>query len=612
MPHPALSAALGRFARATDPDPPADARLVARFARTHDPDAFAELVRRLGPMVLGVCRRVTGDRHLADDAFQAAFLVLVRRAAHLRRPDEVRGWVYGVAVRVAREARNVSARRRAREVPVPVLPDRVAEASQPPDADALRALDEEVAALPEHLRAAVVLCELDGVSRRDAAGRLGVPEGTVSSRLAKGRKLLADRLRKRGVVAVGLAALAQAAVPARLAAATSALATGAPAPGVAALAHGVVRVMVLHKLRTVPLALGLIAVVALAAGTSAGRPDLPRPAPVPLRVAAQPPAPPAKVAPVGLVVARDGAYWRLDPGGKKLDEFHPPRDVRFGGAAVVSPDGVRVAVVAHKVEPPQGLQPGVELKPFPLKLVVRRVLDHPERPKVIDLPGFTLEPHWLPDGKELVVAQATSNTRLGYENRRLDPATGETRPLALPDGCRVLDVAGDGKTFLVERRVKDVPGAKLALADAGGAEVRPLTDLKTPPGFIAARFSPDGKRVLFTDGDPARKDAHTWGRSHRPYVLDVATKERTALADFPENGQAIGVCWSPDGKRVAYTWTQLHADLLAKDRIGGEDVQREAEGFLIVADPDGRNARTVASDKGRFFGNLVLAQLDWR
>src|SRR5436309_1971263 len=88
-----------------------------------------------------------------------------------------RGWLYGVAVRAAREARAVSARRRARELPVASVPDRPADAADPPDPDALRALDEEVAALPEHLRTAVVLCELDGIGRSAAAGRLGIPEG---------------------------------------------------------------------------------------------------------------------------------------------------------------------------------------------------------------------------------------------------------------------------------------------------------------------------------------------------------------------------------------------------------------------------------------------------
>ncbi|HEX4607216.1 MAG TPA: sigma-70 family RNA polymerase sigma factor [Urbifossiella sp.] len=615
MSYPALSAALGRLARAADPDPPADGRLVARYARNRDPEAFAELVRRLGPMVLGVCRRVTGDAHLADDAFQAAFLVLARRAADVDPAEAVRGWMYGVAVRVARGARSVSTRRRTREVPVPSVPDRAAESAAPPDADALRALDEEVAALPDHVRAAVVLCELDGYSRKDAAGQLGVPEGTVSSRLAAGRKLLAARLRKRGVTApaAGLAVLVPVAVPPRLFAATSALATGGPASaGAADLAHGVVRVMVLHKLKAVPVALGLLAAAAFAAGPV----DVPRPAPAPVRVSADPPAPKAKAAPpVGpgmIVVCRAGTYWRLDPDGKKLDEFHPPREVRFGGGAVVSPDGVWVAIVGSKDEPPQPLVPGQELAPFPLKLVVRRVLDHPAAPKVIDLPGFTLEPHWAPDGKTLVLAQATSNSRTAYEHQLLDAATGATRPLALPTGCRVLDVARDGKTYLVEHRDAGKRTVKLGLAQADGAGVRPLTDLKTPPGFITARFSPDGKRVLFTDGDPARKDAHKWGRSHRPYLLDVATGAREPLADFPDNGQAIGVAWSPDGKRVAYTWDQLHAELLAQDRLNADAAMRGAEAFLIVADADGRNAKTVASDKSPFAGNLSLTQLDWR
>src|SRR5438067_2348 len=170
MPQPALSAAVASARNAVARPPDADAtdgQLLARFVLHRDEAAFAELVRRLGPMVLDV------------------------------RPREaVRGWLYGVAVRVAREARSVFARRRTREVCVPAVPDRAAELTETPDADALRVLDEEVAALPDHLRAAVVLCELGGASRTDAAERLGVPEGTLSSRLAKARKLLADRLRK--------------------------------------------------------------------------------------------------------------------------------------------------------------------------------------------------------------------------------------------------------------------------------------------------------------------------------------------------------------------------------------------------------------------------------
>src|SRR5437660_502746 len=170
MPHAALSAAVCRLGRAAtriaDPNPDeTDGRLLARFVQTQDEPAFAELVRRLGPMVLGVCRRVSGDHHLAEDAFQAAFLVLARRAADILPREAVRGWLHGVAVRTAREARSVSARRRARELPVSAIPERSAPVHSSADPDALAALDEEVAALPDHLRAAVLLCELDGVSR---------------------------------------------------------------------------------------------------------------------------------------------------------------------------------------------------------------------------------------------------------------------------------------------------------------------------------------------------------------------------------------------------------------------------------------------------------------
>jgi RNA polymerase sigma factor (sigma-70 family) len=276
MPNPALSA-VNRLIRAArsggDPDDATDGQLIARFVQTRDEPAFRELVRRLGPMVLGVCRRVSGDAHLADDAFQAAFLVLARRAADVRPAEAVRGWLYGVAVRTAREARAVSARRRARETPVPILPDRPVKPTEPPDTEALRILDEEVAGLPDHLRAAVVLCELEGTSRKDAAARLGIPEGTVCSRLAKARKVLAARLRKRGVAlsAAALAVLgkAWASVPSRLVEATTALAVAsAPVPSaVAVLTKGVYRTMFFQKLKIV-MAGGLLA-AALAAGALA-------------------------------------------------------------------------------------------------------------------------------------------------------------------------------------------------------------------------------------------------------------------------------------------------------------------------------------------------------
>ena len=138
-----LSAALGRVA---DPGrgPATDAELVGRFAAGRDEAAFAELVRRHGPLVLGVCRRVTGDRHLADDAFQAVFVVLARRAAAVKPREQVGNWLYGVAYRTALKARAVLARRRSREKQVEVMPEPPALPTPDEWADLQPIIDEEL------------------------------------------------------------------------------------------------------------------------------------------------------------------------------------------------------------------------------------------------------------------------------------------------------------------------------------------------------------------------------------------------------------------------------------------------------------------------------------
>jgi len=177
----------------------------------------------------------------------------------------------------------------------------------------------------------------------------------------------------------------------------------------------------------------------------------------------------------------------------------------------------------------------------------------------------------------------------------------------------VVDVTRDGKTYLVQAFDAKAKKCELSLAAAGGKDVVVLTDLRDRAFRpTTARLSPDGKTVLFIDADPARKDAHKWGLSQKVYVVDVATKKRAELTDFPENGRAWGVAWSPDGKKLAYTWTPLDAELLKKDQWGPDDVMKETEGFLIVADADGSNAKTVATDKGRMVLSAVLGPIDWR
>src|SRR5262249_3651131 len=159
-----------------------------RFARLRDEDAFAELVRRHGPLVLGLCRRVLGDWHDAEDAFQATFLVLAKNAASLRWPEALGPWLYGVALRTARKGRARAARRRSCERQA-AAPEAVS-AADPTGRDLRPLLDEAVGGLPEKYRVPVVLCYLKGRTVAEAARQIGCPRGTVATRLAWARRRL--------------------------------------------------------------------------------------------------------------------------------------------------------------------------------------------------------------------------------------------------------------------------------------------------------------------------------------------------------------------------------------------------------------------------------------
>ena len=154
-----------------------DGHLVARFLSGQDDSeaAFRALIHRHGPMVMGICRRVLGDEHAAEDAFQATFLVLVKKAGGLRDTDLLANWLYGVALRVSKREKAKSARRRAGELREA---DQVAGAAGDLDQFELRSLiDEEIQRLPEHFRVPLVLCHLKGMRHDEVAQRLGCPVG---------------------------------------------------------------------------------------------------------------------------------------------------------------------------------------------------------------------------------------------------------------------------------------------------------------------------------------------------------------------------------------------------------------------------------------------------
>lgn len=253
-----------------------DGELLDSFIENHDEAAFAALVKRHGPMVWGVCGRLL-HQHDAEDAFQATFLVLARKAASIRSKATVGNWLYGVAHQTALQARRAVARRRAKEVQVTKMPD--TEAVKPDVwADLQPVVDKELSRLPDIYRAVVVLCDLEGRTRKEAARLLGVPEGTVGGRLARARVLLAKRLTQRGVVISGgaLAVLlsansASASISPSLVASTikaaSLLAAGRATGGVSvkvgALTEGVVKAMFVTKIKSV---LAVVLVVGLTLG----------------------------------------------------------------------------------------------------------------------------------------------------------------------------------------------------------------------------------------------------------------------------------------------------------------------------------------------------------
>jgi RNA polymerase sigma factor (sigma-70 family) len=294
---------LRKLAGAPDPAEPDDAELLERFTTRRDGAAFADLVRRHGPMVQGVCRRILRNPHDADDAFQATFLILVRKAGAIARPGALAAWLHEVALRTALRARASAQLRRQHERQVPEMPqsDFLAAVAW---RDLQPILDEEVRRLPAHYREPFVLCYLEGRTYEQTAERLRCLPGTVSRRLAKARELLRQRLTRRGLTlpaGVLTAALAEYATSAAVAgplvtttveaalASAAGHAAAASAP-VAALVEGGLRAMTLTKVKAV---LGVLLAVGLAcagAGLLAQADPAPEPPPAAASKAALPAA----------------------------------------------------------------------------------------------------------------------------------------------------------------------------------------------------------------------------------------------------------------------------------------------------------------------------------
>ncbi len=261
-----------------------DGKLLGMFVDQGDEAAFEVLMRRHGPTILGMCRRILLNPQDAEDAVQATFLVLLRKASSIMPREMVGSWLYGVARQTATRMRVQMARRRWWEKQVATMPEPRSLNSR--SNDDLLILDEELSRLPDKYRIAIILCDLQGKTRKQAAGQLGWAEGTVSSRLARGRTMLAKRLAKHGLllsvealVAFMSQNMASACLPPTLVSATvkaasimaagKTVATGLISPTVVALTEKVVKGMLLTKLKTMVAVLMVAGVLGTGIGSGA-------------------------------------------------------------------------------------------------------------------------------------------------------------------------------------------------------------------------------------------------------------------------------------------------------------------------------------------------------
>jgi RNA polymerase sigma factor (sigma-70 family) len=304
---------------------PADADLLARFAGDRDGDAFAELVRRHGPLVFGVARRRLADRHAAEDVVQGTFLALARQAGRLRDDTVLPGWLHTVAYRLARKAQTAIGRR-----PVPRLPDDTASPTADPLAqvsgrELIALIDAELARLPVLYRLPLILCGLEGLTRDEAAARLGWTVGALRGRLERGRELLRSRLAARGLT-----------VPAVLAGAL--LATSVEAMP-ASLVRVVTRAAIAAPPAAMPVKLLIVAAVAMTLGVGTGVALMPGGQPTPK---ANPPAPTA-VGPVAVQPRVDAEGVPLPPEALARLGSSRMRHVWTIRSVAQSPDGRLVA-----------------------------------------------------------------------------------------------------------------------------------------------------------------------------------------------------------------------------------------------------------------------------
>ncbi len=553
--------------------------------------AFGAIVRRHGPMVLGVCRRVLRDPHAAADAFQVTFLVLAKRAGPA--PDRLGAWLYGVAVRTAMKARGRDARRRAVEADYAARPR-----PEPPAADAelLRLIDAQLAALPEKYRLPLVLCGVQGLGKAEAADRLGLPEGTVSSRLARARDLLRGRLERRGVVvpAAALLALAPAPGSAALLSSTVEAAVGAApvsAP-VLALSQEVLAAMSAPAWK---LPAAVVAAFALSAGavglSGAQQPGTPDKAPA-AKQKDKPPARPAGTRLVGTLGAADAAAGTITLTRKNEADLV----VALAKDAVVTADGKAAKLGDLKAGATVEVERATDKAPATkVAATGRRVTS-----ELVRVDGMNLSLKGKPNDQDFTLTAGAKVTLDGKDAKLTDLPIGQPVTVQLSaDGSAVLGVSSGMAKGRKPQGVAPDEAEDFAAPQDG--EKRPAR-VARQTGTVGAVDAAAGTITLVRKGDGGErrdtiavaKDATIIVDGKSAKLADVKVKASADVERAGEGQPATKVTVS--GEKLAAMVADVDkTSLTVRLRAEGQPVERKlALAPNVVVTLDGKTAK--ASD----------------
>jgi RNA polymerase sigma factor (sigma-70 family) len=581
-----------------------DGQLLENYLRQRDETAFEALVRRHGPMVLGVCRRILHNAADAEDAFQATFLVLVRKGASIVPRSLVGNWLHGVARNTALKAKAMNSKRRGKE-------QQAAERIQPeqsgPSQQLQDTLDEELSRLPEKYRVPIILCELQGRTLKEVAVHLGWPQGTVAGRLARARVLLAKRLTQRGLaLSAGAltAALAQGSATACVPPATvvstvkaaSAFAAGQAGPAgvipakVAALTEGVLKAMLLNKLMRVAGFAVLAVVVAVLV-------VLARPAPTNGQ-------PKARILEAQRVPTRTGQKPQAATVWKERHAIKVEQGTQIFSASV-SPDGKLVAVASTEGVKLVDAVQGKDLAFLDLDVAFTTAISgdgktlatgHVKAIKLWDAAtGKGLgtladdarnisKVAFAPDGKLLATAEAGTlrlwDLAKSKELLRLESGKPEERVVYAvafcpPDGKVLASAEGPAKTAILW----DVSTGKKLRTFAGHTQ-----------HVLEVAFSPDGKTLATAGGDGEVK------------LWDVSTGKEQAVLKCQTGGRH-SLAFSPDGKLLATAGGASNQVVIWEMKTGKEVATLDHTGHVrsVAFSRDGQTLVTAGDDAIRIW-----------